>query len=133
MGDDTSTLNSFDSGATSRRARLKGLRRRVLGGFRKEEAVHKKDDDSSSFVESVAEEDELRRALDELEDVKVARFLERVGHRVQEVSVAPPSGPVVFPGTSSFTYNGRTDWYSFGTAVRLSCSLSQPSLSSCAC
>ncbi|ORY51222.1 hypothetical protein BCR35DRAFT_310717, partial [Leucosporidium creatinivorum] len=119
MSDDTSTLNSFDSGKTSRSARLKGLRRRVLGGFRKDEAIHKKYDDASSYVESVAEEDEeaaLRRALNELEDVKVARFLERVGHRVQEVSIAPPSGPVVFPETSSFTYNGRTDWYGFGTA-----------------
>lgn len=123
LGDDTSTLNSFDSGATSRRARLKGLRRRVLGGFRREEALHKKSDDSSSFVESVVEEDEqaaLRRALDELDDVKVARFLDRVGHRVQEVSIAPPGGPVVFPETSSFTYNGRTDWLGFGTAVRYS-------------
>lgn len=117
---DQQTLHSFDSGATSKSARLRGLRRRVLQRLRSEESVHKKDDDASSFVGSIPEEDDeaaLRRALEDLEDVKVARFLERVGHRVHEVTVAPPSGPVVYPERSAFKRrDGLTDWIPFGLA-----------------
>jgi hypothetical protein len=48
----------------------------------------------------------------------VARFLERVGKRVQEVRIATPAVAVAFPEQSSFVgADGKTDWVAFGIAV----------------
>lgn len=119
---DQRTINSVDSARTSTKsARLRGLRRRVLQRFKSDDAVYKKDDDARSFASTAPDDDDdeaaLRQALDDLEDVKVARFLERVGHRVHEVTIAPPSGPVIYPDRASFRRrDGMTDWISYSLA-----------------
>ena len=119
---DQQSIHSLDSARTSKSARLKGLRKRLLDRLKAEEVTHKKDDDSSSCAETLLLPDEdddgaLRAALNDLEDVKVARFLERVGHRVHEVTVAPPRGPIVYPDRASFKRrDGTTAHISFALA-----------------
>ncbi|KAK4055813.1 hypothetical protein OIO90_003066 [Microbotryomycetes sp. JL221] len=62
-------------------------------------------------------EEEIRLALEELEDVEVATFLARASKRVQQVNVLPASKAPVYPSRASFTSDeGKMDWFAFGTA-----------------
>jgi len=65
-----------------------------------------------------AKEAETRRAIEEMEDLEVAAFLERVGRQLQDVRVAGPVTKVPFPKKRAFArLDGTIDWRAFAHAV----------------
>ncbi|KAI5481046.1 hypothetical protein MNV49_006232 [Pseudohyphozyma bogoriensis] len=71
---------------------------------------------SETPEEQAEEVSEARKALDELEDIELAEFLERVGSRMHEVKIAVPSEKGSLPTREQFTSStGQTDWRAFAT------------------
>ena len=65
-----------------------------------------------------AEDAEVRRQIEEMEDLEVAAFLERVGRQLQDVRVAAPAAEVAFPKKRAFArLDGTIDWKAYAHAV----------------
>ncbi|KAM0786570.1 hypothetical protein ACM66B_002026 [Microbotryomycetes sp. NB124-2] len=101
-----------------------GLRRRVTlrqaqqHSLSPQEAEHLQTQHANSSP-LTPEEQEVRSALEELEDVEVATFLSRASKRMSQVNVLPPAVDPVYPKRETFMTDGKTDWVAFAIAYAM--------------
>ncbi|KAK4046806.1 hypothetical protein OIV83_005801 [Microbotryomycetes sp. JL201] len=96
-----------------------GLRRRVTLRQTTETPFRNGQDSSPPPKPLSPQEEELRLALEELEDVEVATFLSRASKRMSQVNILPQPVAPVYPERANFTTDGKTDWVAFGIAYAM--------------